>query len=127
MGDEANTHAIKLSFLKELQHLFQKDASELIDIYLHDAKRKIANLYKALEEANLANFSAAARELRQRSVDVGAIQFSHYCVALEIAAQELRLECLPKLTKALENQFEIIRLALEGLKQLKLNKRELVY
>jgi len=75
MGDDVRSHIINISLLRELQQAFQKDICELIDIYLHDANRKIANLYKALNEANLENFAAAARELRLRSLDIGAIQF----------------------------------------------------
>ncbi len=122
MGEAINPNIIKLSFLKELQHTFQKEVVELIDIYLHDAKRKIANLYKALEESNLSNFSAASRELRQRSIDVGAIQFSYHCLVLEIAAQEMRVESLPKLISSLEEQFLVVRQELERIKLTKTKK-----
>ncbi|MBS0289130.1 MAG: hypothetical protein JSS07_03705 [Proteobacteria bacterium] len=117
MGDDHHSNIIKRSLLRELQQTFQKDVVELIDIYLHDAKRKIANLYKALQEKHLANFVGAARELRLRSIDIGAVRFSYFCLRLEIAAQEARFECLHPLTSALEGEFTTVREALEDLKQ----------
>jgi hypothetical protein len=129
MRDLDHTNFIKLSSLKDLQQTFHKEIAELIDIYLHDAKRKIANLYKALEEANIANFTAAARELRLRSIDIGAIPFSHCCLSLEVAAQELRLEALPRLALMVEKQFAFVKEELERLKTVKkkLGERELEY
>lgn len=123
MGDEKHLNIIQTSYLRDLQQQFQKEVPELIDIYLHDAKRKIANLHKALEEENYSNFIAAARELRLRSIDIGAIQFSYYCLQLEIVVQEMRLESVLKLTILLEEAFQVVHLALEQLKGIK-QKRE---
>lgn len=117
MGDDVRSHVIDLSLLKALQQAFQKNVSELIDIYLHDANRKIANLHKAIQETNIENFTAAARELRQRSLDIGAIQFSYHCLALEKATQEMRLERLEQLLILLEKQFIPVSKALTLLKQ----------
>ncbi|MBN9288801.1 MAG: hypothetical protein BGO43_01360 [Gammaproteobacteria bacterium 39-13] len=116
MGDDVRSHIINISLLRELQQAFQKDICELIDIYLHDANRKIANLYKALNEANLENFAAAARELRLRSLDIGAIQFSFRCLALEMAIQEMRLESLEPLTAMVEQQLTPVLKALALIK-----------
>jgi hypothetical protein len=129
MRDLDLSNIIKLSYLKDLQQLFHKEIAELIDIYLHDAKRKIANLYKALEESNIANFTAAARELRVRSIDIGAITFSHRCLSLEVATQEFRLEALPQLALMLEKQFMFVKEELERLKSAKkkLGERQLEY
>ncbi|MCS5712126.1 hypothetical protein [Candidatus Berkiella aquae] len=114
---------IQISFLKDLQQTFQKEVRELIDVYLIDAKRKVSALYKAVEEQNLAHFKNAARELRQRSIDVGAISFSFDCLRLEMAAQEMRLESLPYLIGILEKRFVSINEELERLKVLPLFKK----
>lgn len=108
---------IKISMLRDLQQEFQKEMSELIDLYLRDAKKKIANLYRALEEENLNNFQGAARELRHRSLEVGAVEFSYYCLSLETAVQELRLESLHQLTTAVEKCFHRIRRELDEIKK----------
>src|SRR5437868_12433369 len=105
MGDEVYSHIIKFSFLRELQETFQKEIGKLIEFYLQDAKKKINSLRKSLEEKNLTHFKAAARELRHRSIDVGAIHFSHCCLGLEIAVQEMRIESLSSLTSLVEKQF----------------------
>ncbi|MBS0285773.1 MAG: hypothetical protein JSR17_00230 [Proteobacteria bacterium] len=122
MGDEKHLSIIRTSYLRDLQIQFQKEVTELIDIYLHDAKRKIANLHKALLDANYANYIGAVRELRLRSVDVGAIQFSYRCLQLEIAVQEMRLEFIKELTSLLESEFVAVQLALEHLKASKSQK-----
>jgi hypothetical protein len=96
--------------------LFQKEAGELIELYLQNSIKKIATLYKALEEYNIDNFKAAAQELRLRSIDIGAVQFSYYCLGLEMAVQEMCLERLPQLTSLVENKFRQIYLELEELK-----------
>jgi hypothetical protein len=123
MGNDLCSPLIQISFLKELQQVFQKEVRELIDLYLADAKRKILTLNKAIEEQNLANFKNAARELRQRSIDVGAISFSFDCLRLEMAAQEMRLESLPHLLGLIEQSLVPIHEELERLKILPLFKK----
>ncbi len=122
MRDEKHLAIIQTSYLRDLQQQFQREVTELIDIYLHDAKRKISNLHKALAEENLSNFIGAARELRTRSVDVGAIQFSYLCLQLEIAVQEMRLESVTRLTHFLEKAFFAVNDALLEIKVLKMKK-----
>lgn len=119
MDDDCSS-LIQISFLKELQQTFQKEARELIEVYLIDAKKKVSALYKAIEEQNLANFKNAARELRQRSIDVGAIAFSFDCLRLEMAAQEMRTESLPYLIGIIEKRFVDVHIELNRLKMLPL-------
>src|SRR5579872_1240121 len=119
MPKNIHNRLIKLSLLNELQEIFQKEAGELIELYLQSAKKKIATLYKALEELNIPNFKAAAQELRLRSIDIGAVQFSYYCLGLEMAVQEMCLERLPELTTFVEDKFRQIYQELEELKKVK--------
>lgn len=118
MGNEACSPLIQISFLKELQQTFQKEVKELIDVYLIDAKKKVSALYKAVEEQNLANFKNTAKELRQHSIDVGAISFSFDCLRLEMAVQEMRLESLPYLISIIKKRFIVVNKELERLKVL---------
>lgn len=96
---------IQASLLQKLQQTFQKDVDDLIDIYIKDTKKKLKTLIKNLEDQNLQNFMAILKELRHRSVEVGAIQFSHYCLMLEIAAQEMHFKKLNLLIASLEKVF----------------------
>lgn len=117
MERNLNNQIIKLSSLEKLQSLFQKDKGELIDFYLHEASQKISHLYQALESHNISKLALCAQELRQRSIDMGAIQFSHFCLSIEIAAQEHRFESLKKHLALLENQFTIVKQYFETLKE----------
>ncbi len=105
MRNGVESPAIKISLLHALSETFQRETDELIEIYLQEAKRKISILHSALSQCNITNFIATARELRLSSLDMGAIQFSHHCLSLEIAAAEMRLESLPSLISFIENQF----------------------
>lgn len=116
MDNDRNNRAIKLSVLQKLQQVFQKDLGELIDIYLEEAKRKLLHLYQAIEDNNIPKLINCAQELRYSSVDIGALQFSHYCLSIEIAAQECRFESLKKHLALLENQFRMIKQQLENIK-----------
>jgi len=120
MGKTFHSPDIKITLLHELQHLFQKEAGELIEIYLEYAKKKISVLNKALQGSNIGHFKAAAQELRMRSIDIGAVQFSYYCLCLEIAVQEMSLERLPSLTQLVEDKFTLIY---QELKQLSKTNR----
>jgi acetolactate synthase small subunit len=128
MGDEIGSHLIKLSYLREHQKIFQKDLRELIDIYLADGKRKIVALKKAFEDNNRENFAGALQDLRYRSIDIGAHQFSYYCLSLEIAANEMRIDSLPRLIAFIEKSFDQVQAELERLKNTSLCKKpSLVY
>lgn len=108
MSRLATNPTINYQLLKEFQTCFQKDLNELITYYLLDAKKKLALFRKALENRNLELIHDSARELRLRSIDVGAIQFSHACLSLELSVQEMRLEHLETFIQSLETQFQII-------------------
>lgn len=116
MEKDREKKTIKLSILQKLQQLFQKDLAELVEIYVEEAKRKINQLHQAFDERNMSKFVGAAQDLRYRSVDMGALQFSHVCLGLEIAAQEHRFESLKMHLALLENQFSMVSEELERIK-----------
>lgn len=123
MGDAGFSRTIKISSLKEYQKLFQKDVSELINLYVLDAKRKINALKKAFSEKHWENFLGALQELRHRSVDIGAHQFSYYCLQLEIAAIEMQLLEIPHRIALLERAFNEVEEELERIKESPLCKK----
>ena len=113
MNEKAAPTSIKLTYLKRMQKIFQKDIRELIEIFISDSKKQICELQKALTDSNLQQFIATIQELRQNSADVGALQFSHYCLTLEIAATERRFERLKQLFTLMENKFAKIEVDLK--------------
>lgn len=123
MGDEVLSRMIKIASLREHQKCFQKDLGELISLYLLDGKRKIAAIKKAYQEQHWGNFTGALQELRYRSMDLGAHQFSYYCLTVEIAAFEMRLHRLPELLIWLEDAFAKVETELERLKTTELCKK----
>lgn len=123
MGDEVLSRMIKIASLREYQKCFQKDLGELISLYLLDGKRKITAINKAYQEQHWENFTGALQELRYRSMDIGAHQFSFYCLTVEIAAIETQLHRLPQLLIWLENAFTQVEKELERLKTTDLCKK----
>lgn len=117
MGDLVHSPTINFQMLLEFQDCFQKDLSELIDMYLSDSHKKFDQLSKALEACNFKAMQTAARELRKRSIDVGAIHFSHACLGLELALQEMRLERIQHFVSQLNTQFLQIEHELLRIKQ----------
>lgn len=120
MGNDGRSHIIQFSFIKELQQIFQKNISELIDIYIDEAKKKFFVLCKAYDEGNLLSVIDTARELRHRSVDIGAIPFSFLCLNVEIATQELNHPRVQQLIAAMKKYCPILFAELEKLKSLSL-------
>lgn len=106
MIKSAPSPLIDFNLLSELEQGFQKNLSELIDLYLKDAIRKIEQLQKAYQDKNFKSILNAAKELRNRSMDVGAIKFSFNCLSLELAIQEHRSETVPQLINVICRNFE---------------------
>lgn len=123
MGDEVFSRMIKIASLKEYQKCFQKDLGELIQLYLMDGKRKITALKKAFEEKHWENFIGALQELRYRSMDMGAHQFSFYCLTVEIAALERQQHRIPYLIIWLESAYIEVQKELERLQTTSLCKK----
>ena len=120
MGGGFKSQYIQTAMLQSWSAMYNRDLSELIDLYLIDAKRKISQLHKALEHKNFEDLSACAKELRARSAEIGAIHFSHLCLMLEINIQEMRHAALPSLLEKLGQHFELIHQELIELRELQL-------
>lgn len=117
MGDLVVSPNINFQILLAFQDNFQKDLVELIEIYLSDAPKKFLTLNKTLASKDFRSFSSAIRDLRCRSLDIGAVQFSHACLGLELAMQEMRLECIPHFLHQLQSQFLHVEKELQQIKQ----------
>lgn len=109
---------IQTAMLQSLGETYNRNLTELIDLYLVDAKRKINQLNKALEQKNYDSLCACAKELRARSAEIGAIHFSHLCLLLEINIQEMRYTGLPSLLEKLEQHFALVQQELLALQAL---------
>jgi len=118
MGESVMSPVINFKLLQEFQIIYQTNMNELIDLYLCDVERKFSQLYKALQSHKIQEFASSARELRCRSLDIGAVQYSHMCLSLEIAGQEMRLENLNNMLKLLEEQFSPIKAELLRIKKI---------
>lgn len=116
MSNSASYQVIDLRLLNEFQVSYQTDLKELIDIYITDALKKFDKLENTLDMGNITEFLSTARDLRSRSLDIGAVRFSHSCLGLEVAAQEHRIHVLAPFIEYLQCQFQHIQTALLEIK-----------
>jgi len=56
---------------------------ELIDLYLHDAQRRVAVMWESLAESNWASLKREAHTLRGSSGNLGALQTALICDEIE--------------------------------------------
>lgn len=117
MGESVLSQVINFKLLRDFQIIYQTNINDLIDLYLRDAEKKFSQLSKALHSGKVQEFISSARELRKRSLDVGAISFSYICLSLEIAGQEMRLENLDNIIQLLEEQFVSVKAELLNIKK----------
>lgn len=116
MGSVVSSKVIDMNSLLALQDLFQKNLVDLIDVYLQDAQKCLDRLIVNIRNQNSSALQKAAKDLRCSSLDIGAIQFSHLCISIEMAAQEHRLNHALTIYKEIVESFIHVREALLDIK-----------
>ncbi|HBY96348.1 MAG TPA: hybrid sensor histidine kinase/response regulator [Chloroflexi bacterium] len=90
-------------------------ASELIDTFLEDAPRLVAELRQALERGDAAGLRLAAHSLKSNGADLGALTFSDLCRQLEALGKAGTLDEAAALVGQAEGEFEKVKVALTTL------------
>ena len=83
---------LDLSVLAALRELGGVDepglADELLQLFLQDSSRRVANLEDALASGDRAGLARTAHTLRSSSTNVGALRVARICTELETIARE---------------------------------------
>jgi HPt (histidine-containing phosphotransfer) domain-containing protein len=82
---------------------------ELIDIYLEDMPRQLEALRVAVEKHDAASAAATAHRLRGASGNVGADSLSSLCREIERSSRDNRLDQLPGLVEAVDQEGGRVR------------------
>ena len=101
----------------ELKQMSGEDfINELIDTFLEDAPKMIAEIQSALAANDADSFRRAAHSMKSNAATFGALQFSELAKELESFGRENRLAETGNRLKELEEAYESVRSDLKELK-----------
>jgi len=90
--------------------------NELIDTFLEDAPKMIAEIKSAFASNNVESFRRAAHSMKSNAATFGAIQLSALAKELEMLGKENKLNETRDKLKTLDEAYESVRDELKGLK-----------
>ena len=105
MTGKLATRQIDETTLNALAQFFQKDVPILIDLYLKDSEKQLSKLKLHIEQQETKHIQRVAKELRQSSLDIGALRFSFIILSLEIALNEHRVQEWGRVLKVIEDHY----------------------
>ena len=101
----------------ELKQMSGEDfINELIDTFLEDAPKMIAEIKSAFESNNIESFRRAAHSMKSNASTFGASQLSALAKELEMLGKENKLHETGDRLRALDEAYESVRSELAGLK-----------
>ena len=106
----------KITF-DELKQMSGEDfINELIDTFLEDAPKMIAEIKSAYTSNNVESFRRAAHSMKSNAATFGASQLAALAKELEMLGKENKLHETGDRLKALDEAYESVRGELAGLK-----------
>lgn len=90
--------------------------NELIDTFLEDAPKMIAEIKSAYASSDVDSFRRAAHSMKSNAATFGASQLAALAKELEMLGKENKLHETGDRLKALEGAYEDVRSELIGLK-----------
>jgi HPt (histidine-containing phosphotransfer) domain-containing protein len=109
--------AIDKTTFDELKQMSGADfINELIDTFLEDAPKMIAEIKSALEAGDADSFRRAAHSMKSNAAAFGAGQLAALAKELETLGKENKLSETGGRLESLEEAYESVREELKGLK-----------
>lgn len=106
---------IDMAMLDDLRLVMGEDYSSLLQAFVEDSTRKIAQMRVACSGRDMELLRMTAHSLKGSSSNIGAARLSFMCKQMEDHARSGQLEpCLPWMDRAAEEQGHVITL-LRGL------------
>jgi len=115
---------LDLAALRNLQSMVGGEfeyLEELIDSFLEDAPKLIAELQRYVDEGDADGVRRIAHSLKSNGADFGATHFSELCKKLELSASTGNLNGVGKSMLMISNEYERVSTALSQIKR----KREI--
>ena len=108
---------IDTTTFNELKQMSGDDfINELIDTFLEDAPKMIAEIKSALAANNVDSFRRAAHSMKSNAATFGASQLAALSKELEMLGKENKLNETGDRLKALDEAYASVRSELKGLK-----------
>jgi len=102
---------------EELKQMSGDDfINELIDTFLEDAPKMIAEIKSGLATNNVESFRRAAHSMKSNAATFGASQLAALAKELEMLGKENKLSETGDKLKSLEEAYESVRDELTGMK-----------
>jgi len=108
---------IDQAIFNELKQMSGEDfINELIDTFLEDAPKMIAEIKSALDSNNADTFRRAAHSMKSNAATFGASQLAALAKELEMLGKENKLHETGDRLKSLDEAYESVCNELKGLK-----------
>jgi len=101
--------------LNTLKQLMEDDFALLIDTFVQDSTDRISTLRQVIQGTDADLIRRAAHSFKGSSSNIGALQLSALCSALEKKALEKRLEALDVDLDSIEKEFAQVQVLLRSL------------
>jgi len=113
-------HVLDERILNDLRDLGGQDdpglLAELIDIFLHDAPQRMAEIASGLKSGDLKTVERAAHTLKSSSANIGALGLSNICKRMEEIARERKSDGIQALASESELLLKDVDSALRAYK-----------
>ncbi len=97
---------------------------ELIDTFLQDAPRLLADMHRTAEQEDAAELRLAAHSLKSNSADFGALALSGMCQELEEMGKVGALDGAAEIVTRSEEEYKQVKTALEATRRKLSNQDE---
>jgi HPt (histidine-containing phosphotransfer) domain-containing protein len=111
---DAPEPAVDYETLQELREITGDEIGQIVDLFLEDTPRLIAQMTKAATDTDLATMHMAAHTLKSSAANLGAMPLSLMAKRIELDARAQRLEQPAALVSVLDAEFARVRIALLG-------------
>ncbi|MCK2149990.1 MULTISPECIES: Hpt domain-containing protein [Marinobacter] len=101
--------------LAELQDVMEDEFDVLMRTFLYDSRERIASLKQAVSEQDAEALAHAAHSFKGSCINIGAPLLGELCRTAENAGKEQRLEKVPAIIDAIEEEFRNVADLLEKL------------
>lgn len=101
--------------LNTLKDVMEDDFSLLIDTFIQDSTERLQKLQAIITSGNADLIRRAAHSFKGSSSNVGAMNLSSLCAALERKALEGDLTSLDQSLRAIEEEFARVQILLQDL------------
>lgn len=111
-----NETTLDQTALKNLLEVLGGDLDSLVELiqsFLDEAPRLLANLDQSIQTGDVSSTHRIAHSLKSNGADFGATEFSHLCKELEVLAKSGTLDGADKLAQEINGEFPNVAAALK--------------